>query len=114
MVPPSTKVFLAIACGRPRIFAKLTDPNYAYDVMIQEAEQGTKVPAWLNDPIYYHNRGDTTFEGENSLYGDFVGLDDLFTEHPRVVDGHDRYFRRLDRTVSHRRFPHRHGAACEQ
>ena len=25
--------------------------------------------------------------GENSLYGDFFGLDDLFTEHPRVVQG---------------------------
>jgi alpha-amylase len=46
-----------------------------------------KVPAWLNDVSLYHNRGDTTFTGENSLYGDFFGLDDLFTENPRVVDG---------------------------
>jgi alpha-amylase len=47
----------------------------------------SKVPDWLNDPIYYHNRGNTTFTGEDSLYGDFFGLDDLFTEHPRVVRG---------------------------
>jgi glycosidase len=47
----------------------------------------TKTPAWLNDVTLYHNRGDTTFAGENSLYGDFFGLDDLFTEHPAVVDG---------------------------
>jgi pullulanase-type alpha-1,6-glucosidase len=46
-----------------------------------------KVPSWLNDRIYYHNRGDSTFQGENSLYGDFYGLDDLFTEHPDVVNG---------------------------
>ena len=46
-----------------------------------------KVPAWLNDLTLYHNRGDTTFMGEDSLYGDFFGLDDLFTEHPRVVQG---------------------------
>ena len=46
-----------------------------------------KVPAWLNDVTLYHNRGNTTFVGENSLYGDFFGLDDLFTEHPRVVQG---------------------------
>jgi alpha-amylase len=46
-----------------------------------------KVPAWLNDVTLYHNRGNTTFTGENSLYGDFFGLDDLFTEHPRVVQG---------------------------
>jgi len=46
-----------------------------------------KEPAWLNDVTLYHNRGNTTFVGENSLYGDFFGLDDLFTEQPRVVQG---------------------------
>jgi alpha-amylase len=46
-----------------------------------------KTPDWLNDVTLYHNRGDTTFTGEDSLYGDFFGLDDLFTEHPRVVRG---------------------------
>ncbi|WP_033340650.1 pullulanase-type alpha-1,6-glucosidase [Catenuloplanes japonicus] len=46
-----------------------------------------KVPAWLNDPAMYHNRGDSTFAGENSEYGDFFGLDDLWTERPEVVDG---------------------------
>jgi alpha-amylase len=47
----------------------------------------TKFPEWLNDVTLYHNRGDTTFVGENAYYGDFFGLDDLFTEHPRVVRG---------------------------
>ncbi len=46
-----------------------------------------KVPAWLNDPTLYHNRGDSTWEGESVTYGDFVGLDDLMTEHPTVVNG---------------------------
>ena len=47
-----------------------------------------KVPAWLNDPTLYHNRGNALFNGgESDLYGDFFGLDDLFTEHPAVVDG---------------------------
>ena len=55
-----------------------------------------KVPAWLNDVTLYHNRGNTTFVGENSYYGDFFGLDDLFTEHPRVVDGHDRHLQDVD------------------
>ncbi len=45
-----------------------------------------KNPPWMNDPIYYHNRGNSTFTGESSLYGDFFGLDDLFTEHPVVVE----------------------------
>ncbi|MFI8422883.1 pullulanase-type alpha-1,6-glucosidase [Streptomyces sp. NPDC085479] len=48
---------------------------------------GTKVPAWLNDPEMYHNRGDSTWQGESAEYGDFVGLDDLWTERPEVVEG---------------------------
>lgn len=68
-------------------FDRLTRPDYAWTPFVPEAETTVKVPAWLNDPIYYHNRGDTTFRGESSLDGDFAGLDDLMTEHPRVVAG---------------------------
>jgi len=68
-------------------FARLTDPNYAYTPFVTEAEANIKVPSWLNSPIYYHNRGDSDFWGESSLQGDFVGLDDLMTENPRVVQG---------------------------
>jgi len=68
-------------------FAKLTNPNYAYTVQVRPSERSAKVPAWLNDPIYYHNRGDSTFRGESSTMGDFVGLDDVFTENPRVIQG---------------------------
>ncbi|WP_281301502.1 MULTISPECIES: alpha-amylase family glycosyl hydrolase [unclassified Iodidimonas] len=68
-------------------FAHLTRPDWAYSPFVPKAEADIKVPQWLNDPIYYHNRGETTFRGENSLYGDFAGLDDLFTEHPRVLAG---------------------------
>ncbi len=52
-----------------------------------EADASVKVPDWLNDPRLYHNRGDSTFAGESSEYGDFVGLDDLWTERHEVVDG---------------------------
>jgi len=68
-------------------FAKLKDPNYAYTVTVPPAEKDIKRPAWLNDPIYYHNRGNSTFRGESSTIGDFVSLDDIFTENPRVVRG---------------------------
>jgi neopullulanase len=68
-------------------FAKLTDINYAYQVFVPKGEETVKVPAWLNDPRYYHNRGNTTFWNESATMGDFVGLDDLMTEHPRVVQG---------------------------
>ncbi|GAA1779290.1 hypothetical protein GCM10009811_00880 [Nostocoides veronense] len=51
------------------------------------SDASVKVPAWLNDPTVYHNRGNSTFSGESSEYGDFFGLDDLFTEQPKVVEG---------------------------
>ena len=68
-------------------FAKLTDPAYAYTPFVPPAEAHIKVPEWLNAPVYYHNRGNSDFWGESSLHGDFVGLDDLMTENPRVVEG---------------------------
>jgi glycosidase len=79
-------------------FDRLTNPNYAYSVVVPPAEATVKVPAWLNDPIHYHNRGDTTFTNESSTMGDFVGLDDLMTESPRVVQGFiDIYGEWIDR-----------------
>jgi glycosidase len=68
-------------------FAKLTRADFAYTPFTPAAERNAKVPAWLNDPLLYHNRGNTAFEGESSTMGDFVGLDDLMTENPRVVQG---------------------------
>ena len=68
-------------------FAKLVQPDFAYTPYVPAGEASVKVPAWLNDPIWYHNRGNSTFAGESSELGDFVGLDDLMTENPRVVKG---------------------------
>ncbi|ABG39901.1 alpha amylase, catalytic region [Paraglaciecola sp. T6c] len=58
-----------------------------YTPFVPLREQTVKVPAWLNDPQFYHNQGDTTFTGESSLNGDFSGLDDLDTENPKVLQG---------------------------
>ncbi|WP_404851855.1 MULTISPECIES: alpha-amylase family glycosyl hydrolase [unclassified Colwellia] len=52
-----------------------------------KGQESLKSPAWLNDKKYYHNQGDTTYEGENSIYGDFSGLDDIDTDSPEVVQG---------------------------
>ena len=68
-------------------FAHLTRPDYAYTPYVPPGEEHLKVPDWLNDPIYYHNRGESTFRGESSTMGDFGGLDDVMTENPRVVQG---------------------------
>ena len=68
-------------------FTRLTSPDYAYTLFVPADERHIKVPDWLNDPIFYHNRGNSTFAGESSTKGDFSGLDDLMTENPRVLTG---------------------------
>ncbi|WP_329133617.1 pullulanase-type alpha-1,6-glucosidase [Streptomyces sp. NBC_00670] len=61
---------------------------------VAAADKDAKVPAWLNDPTMYHNRGDSTYAGESATYGDFSGLDDLWTERPEVVRGMERIYER--------------------
>ncbi|SPT53709.1 Alpha-amylase precursor [Actinomyces bovis] len=46
--------------------------------------RGKVIPEALNDVTLYHNRGDSTWAGESVTMGDFVGLDDLMTENPKV------------------------------
>ncbi|MES1971829.1 MAG: alpha-amylase family glycosyl hydrolase [Pseudomonadota bacterium] len=68
-------------------FAKLTDQRFAYTPYVPRGDEHAKTPDWLNDVRWYHNRGNSTFEGESATLGDFAGLDDLATENPRVVQG---------------------------
>ncbi len=68
-------------------YAKLTSPDFAYTPFVPKGLDKAKVPGWLNDPLLYNNRGDSSFRGESSILGDFAGLDDLMTAHPRVVAG---------------------------
>ncbi len=67
--------------------ALAAERSFPYVPVVPPAEVEAKNPSWLNNPIYYHNRGNSRFVEENSVYGDFSGLDDLFTEHPVVVRG---------------------------
>ncbi len=67
-------------------YARLTDPNWAYTPYLPDGAP-VRTPDWLNDATLYHNRGESFWFGESELYGDFSGLDDLNTEHPRVLDG---------------------------
>lgn len=55
--------------------------------VVADKYKNVKAPAFLNDITNYHNRGDSTFSGESSTFGDFFGLDDVFTEKPQVVAG---------------------------
>lgn len=79
--------FAGDGTGTAANFARLTDPTYAYTPYVPAGEATAKTPAWLNDPLLYHNRGNSTFRDESSTMGDFSGLDDLMTENPRVIAG---------------------------
>jgi len=68
-------------------FGALTSPDYAYTPYVPAGEEGVKAPAWLNDVGLYHNRGNSAWYSEARMDGDFSGLDDVFTEHPRVIQG---------------------------
>lgn len=54
---------------------------------IPKGKERLKNPAFLNKLNNYHNQGQSTFQGESALLGDFGGLDDLATEKPEVVQG---------------------------
>lgn len=77
-----------------RPFPRVDDDSFPRTPVVPKEKRNLKVPSWLNDPSMYHNRGDSTFAGESSEYGDFVGLDDLWTERPEVVEGMEKIYQR--------------------
>jgi glycosidase len=88
--PFDDRDFTFIGDDFPAVDPKVTFP---YEPTFRDpSDAQVKVPEWLNDPTMYHNRGTSTFSGENSEYGDFPSgnrsaLDDLWTERPQVVQG---------------------------
>ena len=69
-------------------FPKLcVNKSFPVPPYVSDKNKNIKAPAFLNDLTNYHNRGDSTFSGESSTFGDFFGLDDVFTEKPEVVAG---------------------------
>jgi glycosidase len=68
----------------PKLDAKKSFPR---PPVVSKSNKNIKKPAFLNELTNYHNRGDSTFSGESNFYGDFFGLDDLFTEKPEVIEG---------------------------
>ncbi|MFD6190436.1 pullulanase-type alpha-1,6-glucosidase [Streptomyces sp. NPDC060275] len=75
-------------------FPRVDGGSFPRTPVVPAAKKNLKVPAWLNDPAMYHNRGDSTWAGESATYGDFSGLDDLWTERPEVVSGMEKIYQR--------------------
>ncbi|WP_344805982.1 alpha-amylase family glycosyl hydrolase, partial [Microlunatus ginsengisoli] len=78
--------------GSAQFPSLVADRSFPYAPEVAAGQENLKGPAWLNDVTAYHNRGNTTYSGESNTYGDFAGLDDLFTEQPRVVSGMEQIF----------------------
>jgi len=75
-------------------FPPMNAQSFPYTPVFDKPSDATaKTPAWLNDVTLYHNRGDSTYAGESATYGDFSGLDDLFTERPEVLHGMEDIYR---------------------
>ena len=69
-------------------FPKLSaTKSFAKQPSVPSSLANAKSPAFLNDVTNYHNRGDSTWSGTSVFDGDFMGLDDVFTEKPEVVAG---------------------------
>ncbi|MEW1995551.1 pullulanase-type alpha-1,6-glucosidase [Streptomyces coelicoflavus] len=77
-----------------RRFPRVGPGSFPRTPTVPAAKKNLKVPSWLNDPAMYHNRGDSTWAGESATYGDFSGLDDLWTERPEVVSGMEKIYQR--------------------
>jgi glycosidase len=68
-------------------FPDMNLDSFPYKPVVPTGMENIKNPKWLNNPLYYSNRGNTTSSGGNAFYGDFFGLDDLMTSRPEVVRG---------------------------
>ncbi|MEU9541609.1 pullulanase-type alpha-1,6-glucosidase [Streptomyces mirabilis] len=75
-----------------KTFPAVTTASFPKTPTVPADKANVKVPSWLNDPTMYHDRGDSTYAGENATYGDFSGLDDLWTERPEVVSGMEKIY----------------------
>ncbi|WP_042414374.1 pullulanase-type alpha-1,6-glucosidase [Streptacidiphilus anmyonensis] len=89
----TTAVADANAANGTADYPKLTKDSFPYTPVFDNPGDATaKQPSWLNDVTLYHNRGNSTFVGENATEGDFSGLDDLDTQDPRVVAGMEKIY----------------------
>ncbi|MDP3072949.1 MAG: alpha-amylase family glycosyl hydrolase [Opitutaceae bacterium] len=79
----------------PAAFPALSlERSFPLRPVVPPGAANAKHPAWLNDLTLYHHRGDNMKAAvESALFGDFRGLDGVFTEHPRVVRGFIEVFR---------------------
>jgi glycosidase len=79
---------LCTAAGQLNCFPLMNTASFPKTV-VPGPNNFLKEPSWLRDPKYYNNRGSISdwSNREQMEFGDFVGLDDLMTNHPVVIQG---------------------------
>ena len=111
---PGGRSTTATTPARPTSRALDPATSFPYVPMLDPAEENLKVPAWLNDVTLYHNRGDTTFVGENSLLRRLLRPRRPVHREPPRRRGHDRRLQDVDPRLRRRRLPHRHDEARQR
>jgi glycosidase len=84
------KVFNPTRYAGGKTFPCLNLKSFPRTPILLPEDRNAKKPAWLNNVLRYHNRGDIDFSSCDQRcaeQGDFFGLDDLFTEQPVVARG---------------------------
>ncbi len=85
------KKFDVVALAGLKTFPTLAElsltKSFPKTAFVSKSQKNIKSPSWLNELKNYHNRGNSSFSGDSSKFGDFFGLDDVMTESPRVVNG---------------------------
>ncbi|MEZ4719815.1 MAG: alpha-amylase family glycosyl hydrolase [Caldilineaceae bacterium] len=82
------------------------ETSFPYTPVFRNAgDENLKVPAWLNNPIYYHNRGDSVQRRELALRR-FLRAGRPLHGAPGRGRGHDRHLQGLDQQLRHRGLPH--------
>ena len=89
------------------------DVSFPYHPVLPAGAQH-KVPDWLNDITLYHNRGDTTFTGEDSALRRLLRPRRPLHRASGRGRRDDRHLQDLDRRLRYRRLPHRHDEARQR
>ena len=87
--------------------------SFPYTPTLPPDEADVKNPAWLNDPLLYHNRGNTELHRRELAVRRLLRPRRPVDRAPRGGRGDGRHLLVLDRRVRRRRVPHRHHQARE-
>jgi glycosidase len=84
------KKFDPVRYAGGKTFPCLNLKSFPRTPILLPEDRSARKPAWMNNVLRYHNRGDIDFSSCDQRcaeQGDFFGLDDLFTEQPVVARG---------------------------